>query len=244
MASFLTGVPVVYGIKPHEDTTTQLHPLGTLGFTNDGRAYRYSQAAGTALSPGQICIAADITSAHEDIAVNTFAIGDTSMTVTLGGTAVTANEYDEGFVNVTDANGQGIAYSIKAHQTSSAGSEDIVITLNDLIVIAAEASTTVTLVRNKYRDILVSSGSQTDLPTGVPNVTIAIDAFGWLQTGGLCSVLVGSNNTEVGTPVTFDASTSGGLEGRDAVAEPEIAVQPAGAGADVGEYGVFELTLD
>ncbi|KKN59581.1 hypothetical protein LCGC14_0540440 [marine sediment metagenome] len=244
MASFLTGVPVAYGIKPHEDSTTQLHPLGTLGFTNDGRIYRYAQAASTALDPGKLTVAADIETNHEDRDVNTFAIGDTVITVSLGGTAVTANEYDEGFLNITDATGQGIAYSIKAHQVSSAGSEDITVTLNDPIVIAAEAATTATLVRNKYRDIVVSDTTQTDLPTGVPNVTIASDAFGWVQTGGLCSILVDSNDTEVGTPVTIGAGTNGGVEGLDAIAEPAVGVQPAGVGADVGEYGVFELTLD
>lgn len=245
MASYLTGVPVVYGIKPHEDSVTQLHPLGTLGFTNDGRTYRYANNAGSsALDPGKICVAADITTNHEDRAVNTFAIGDISLTIGIGGTAITSNEYDEGFVVITDDDGQGIAYSIKSHETSSVGSVDIIVTLNDPIVIAAIDNTTVTLVRNKYRDIVVSNGTQTDLPVGVPNVTIAIDSFGWVQTGGLCSVLVGSNDTEVGTPVTLDASTNGGLEGLDAVAEPQVAIQLAGVGADVGEYGTFELTLD
>ena len=245
MSTIFSGVPVAYGIKPHESGTTQLHALGTIGMTNDGRTYRYAQNAGSsALDPGKLTVAADIETNHEDRDVNTFSIGDINLTVSLGGTAVTANEYDEGYVVITDATGQGIAYSIKSHDVSSAGSEDITVVLNDPIVVAAEASTTVTLVRNKYRDIVISDTTQTDLPTGVPNVAVAVNAFGWIQTGGLCSILVDSNDTEVGTPITIGAGTNGGVEGLDGIAEPAVGVQPAGVGADTGEYGTFELSLD
>ena len=239
----MTGAPVIYGIKPHEDSSEQKHPVGTMGVSNDGRTYRYCQAGGTALEPGTMCIAPDITTAHEDIAVNTFAVGDKSITATLGATAITGNEYQEGFVNVTDELGQGIMYKIKSCP-ATALSSDVVVLLEEPIVVAAHADTTVTLYRNKYRDVLVSDGTQADLPVGVPNVEIAANAYGWLQVGGPCSILVDANDTTVGKPVTIGDGTAGAVESRNAATETYVGNQPAGVGADAGEYGVFELTLN
>ena len=239
----LTGLPVVYAIKPHEQSSDQRHPLGTMGITNDGRTYRYANAGGVDLDPGKLTIAVDVTSTHEDIAVNTFLIGENTMTVTAGGT-VSANEYDEGFVNITSGTGQGIMYSIKSHTTSS-GSGSVVLTLNDLIAVTAVAGTKVTLIHNKYKDIIVSDGTLADLATGVPNVTISADAFGWVQTGGLCAVLNDATTTVVaGQPVTIGDVTSGAVEDINAVTETQVGLVPAGAVGATTEYVSINLTLD
>jgi len=239
----MTGAPVIYGINPHTASEDQKHPLGTKGVTSDGRTYRYAQAASVALSPGKLCIAPDVTTHHEDCAVNTFLINAKNITVTLGATAITGNEYEEGFVNITDGTGEGIMYKIKSCPATDA-SGDVIVELAEPIKVAASAATTVTLYRNKYRDVLVSDGTQADLPVGVPNVTIAIDYYGWLQTGGPCSVLVDANDITVGKPVTIGDGTAGGVESLNAATENPVGFNPAGVDADAGEYGVIELTLD
>ena len=238
----LTGVPVIYGIKPHEISSDQKHQLGSYGVTADGRGYRYAQAGAAACAPGLLQMAVDITAHHEDVAVNTFVAGDKNITVTLGATAITAGEYEEGFVNITDETGQGILYKI-AHCPAADASADVVITLAEPIVVGAAAATTVTLIRNKYRDILPTDGTVTDLPVGVPNVSITADYYGWVQTKGYCSILVGAGDTTPGADITIDDTTAGGVETR-ATVERKVGTQPAGNGADIGEYGIFELTLD
>ena len=238
----LTSIPVIYGIVPHDTSTDQKHQLGSKGMTSDGRTYRYAQAGAADCAAGFVQMATDVEANHEDRAVNTFAVGDRNITVTIGATAITANMYEEGFVNITDDTGQGIMYKI-AHCPTHAGTGDVVITLAEPIRVAAIAGTTVTLIRNKYRDILPTDGTVTDLPVGVPNVTIAEDYYGWVQTGGYCSILVGAGDTTAGADITIDTTTAGGVETR-ATVERTIGVQPAGAGADIGEYGIFELTLD
>lgn len=238
-----TGVPVVYGIDPKHTESTPQHQLGTMGVTSDGRTYRYAQNAGTELAAGKLCIAPDITTNHEDIAVNTFAIGDTNITVTLGATAITGNEYNEGFVAIVDGTGEGHFHKIKnAPATDASG--DCVIELYDPIEVAAVAATTVTLYRNKFRDVLVSDGTQADLPVGVPNVVVAADYYCWLQTGGPCTILVDANDTTAGQPITIGDGTTGAVETHDAATEVIVGMQPAGVNSDVGEYGVYELTLD
>ena len=238
----LTGTPVIYGIKPHEDSTDQKHPLGSTGVTDDGRTYRYAQAAGTALNPGQIQVASDIETQHEDLAVNTFSVGDKTITVTLGSTAIVGNEYQEGFVFIINDTGEGIAYAI-ANAPVSDASADVIITLDEPIAVAAVAATTVTLYRNRYRDIVVSDTNQTDLVVGVPNVTIAADSYGWIQTGGPCSILVDSNDTTAGQPITNGNAVAGAVETRNGATEQYLGMQPVGANSDAGEYGVYELDI-
>ena len=239
----LSGGATVFGIRPHASGSVPLHNLGTRGETPDGRIYRYANAGGTGLAAGGLCIAVDIEAQHEDLAVNTAAVGDKTLTVTLGSTAIAANEYDGGYVNVTDEDGQGIMYQIDS-APETALSNDVVIQLHDPIAVAFVANTTVTLFRNKYKDVIVSDGTQADLPVGVPNVIISANEFGWLQTGGPCSIEVDSNDTTVGAPITIGDNGSGAVETLNAATEVLVGIQPKGSGADTGEFGIFILQLD
>jgi len=241
----LFGVPAIYGINPYSTDTRTVpeHNLGALGFTDDGRTYRYSQAAGTALVTANLQVAADIETQHEDLAVNTFAVGDKTITVTLGSTAITGNEYQEGFVNVIDQLGEGIMYGIKS-APATALSTDVIILLDHPIVVAAEATTTVTLVRNKYRDIVISDTTQADLPVGVTQVAWSANEFGFLQTGGFASILVDSNDTVAGQPITIGGAVNGAVETHNAATEVTVGMQPVGANSDAGEHGAYILTLD
>lgn len=239
----LEGLPLIYGIHPHEVSTDQKHQLGSKGISADGRVYRYAQNGDTEIGPGLLCVAPDITALHEDLAVNTFAVGDTSITVTVGATAIVAGEYEEGFVNITDDTGQGIMYAI-ANCPATAGTADIVVRLSEPIRVGAIAGTTVTLMRNKYRDLRVSDVNQTDMPVGVMNVTLPIDYYGWLQVKGPCSILVDSNDTTAGSYITNGDTEAGAVETRNATAEPIVGIQPIGNNADPGEYGSYELMLD
>ena len=237
-------MPVIYGIHPHKASSEQKHPLGSLGLMNDGRAYRYAKAGGLDLSPGKLCISTDLVTNHEDLAVNTFKVGDRNIDVTVGGTAISAYDYDEGFVNITDGTGEGIMYKIK-HCPATSGSEAVTIELTEPIRVTAVDATTVTLYKNKYRDVIVSASSKVDIPVGVPNVTIATTYYGWLQTKGPCSVLNDETTTvAVGQPVTIGAVTVGAVEVIAAVTEPIVGMVPAGALGDTEEYVVIELTLD
>lgn len=239
----LEGLPHIYGIHPHETSEDQKHQLGSKGISADGRVYRYAQNGDTEIGPGLLCIAPDITANHEDRDVNTFAVGDLSITVSIGATAIVGNEYEEGFVNITDDTGQGIMYAI-ANCPATAINSDVVITLSEPIRVAARAETTVTLIRNKYRDIRVSDVNQIDMPIGVMNVTLPASYYGWLQAKGPCSILVDTNDTVAGQYITNGDTEAGAVETWNATAEPIVGIQPIGNNADAGEYGAYELMLD
>lgn len=239
----LSGGIQIFGSDTRTAGATQLHKLGQLGATADGRRYRYTENGAVALVAGQLCVATDITTAHEDLAVNTAAVGDKTLTVTLGATAIVANDYDGGYVFVVDETGQGINYLIdSAPVTASTG--DVIIELHEPIATAFVADTTVTLYRNPYKEVVISDGTQADFPVGVPNFAIPADEFGWLQTGGMCSILVDTNDTVAGQPITIGAAVSGAVETHDAATEVVVGTQPTGPNSDVGEFGVYNLTLD
>jgi len=239
----LNGIPVIYGIDPQSTEAVSQHQIGSLGVDATGRLYRYTQNASTELAVGILTVAADIETQHEDLAVNTAAAGDTSLDVTLGSTAITGNEYQNGYVMVIDAAGQGAVYTIKS-APAAALSTVVTIQLVEPIVIAFEAATTVTLVRNKFRDVVISDGTQADLPVGVTPVLVPADEFFWAQTGGYSCILVDTNDTVAGQPITIGASVNGAVETHNAATEVVVGMQPTGANSDAAESGVYILTLD
>lgn len=224
-----------------ETSDTQAHPLGALGITKDGRKYRYARAGATALDPGKLTVNSTIVANHENIAVAAAAaVGAKSVTVTLGATAATADQYKDGYLVINDAAGEGVAYLIKGHPAADSAAS-LTVELDQPLAVALTTSSEATLIANKFADVVISAADQADTPAGVPNVAIAATEFGWLQTGGVCSVLADETLT-VGKECTIGSSVTGAVELQDAVAEPVVGIAIQ-AGVDT-EYRAVDLTLD
>lgn len=240
----LTGELQIFAHDAHTISSTQEHELGIKARTADGRIYRYAKAGSTALAAGKITIAADVVGNHEDIAVNTFAIDDKEVTVTLGATLATENQYAGGYCIITDDTGEGIAYLISGHLAADA-SADLILTLDEPIKVAAVANTTVTLVANPYNAVIVSDGTISDVATGVPNVAVTASYYFWSQTGGVCTTLVDETTVPVGgQPVVIGDVTAGGVEVINAATEPIVGVALKGFTYVETEYHPILLTLD
>lgn len=236
-----TSTPSAIEQDVHEESQYARGKLGEKIRTADGRIYRYAKNGGTALAPGKLTVAADIVANHANIAVAAAAgVGDTSVTVTLGATATTAGQYDEGFMVVNDADGEGIAYKIRSTPAADA-SGSCTIELEDPIKVALTTSSEVTLHYNKYDNVVISAADQADAPVGVPNIAVTANYYFWVQTGGICSVLADEAIT-AGLAVTTGSSVAGAVEGKDGAGEPEVGVAIQ-AGVDT-EYRAVELTLD
>lgn len=242
----MNGIAGVYGIKPTEVSEAPLHQLGTKGYSADGRIFRYGQAAGTEIATGVLCVSPAITANHEDIAFQAAgAVGDKVVTITLGATAVTGNEYEEGYLLIVDDAGEGYTHLIeRAPATASAG--DIELRITPGLQVATTTSTTVTLVRNPYRDVVIATGgTQTSIPVGVSPRVMTADNYGWFQTGGWATVLMsGTNTPTAGEPVTIGEATNGSVSGRDAVAEPLVGIAQETTNPASGEHNGVFLTLD
>ena len=224
-----------------QTSTTKAQELGTLAMASGGRKYRYAKAGATALDAGKLTVAADVVANHVDIAAAVAAaIGDTSVSVTLGATAATANQYADGYLVVNDAAGEGTAYRIKGHG-AHAGSGTLVVNLFDPIAVALTTSSVVSLQKNTFDAVVISATDQADLPAGVPNVPVAIGAYFWCQTGGDCAVLSDEPVT-AGLAITTGTGVTGAVEAVDAAGEPQIGIAKQ-ALVDT-EYRTAHLSID
>lgn len=161
----------------------------------DGREVILVQAgAATTIAAGLLYQDAAIIGDHQNIAVTAFqaysANGNVpaKVTVTLGGTAVTANQYAGGFVVVNDVNGEGQTLRIASHPAADA-SASLVITLEDAPNTALTTSSEVCLIPQHGNGVIISPTTQTNVVAGVGLYPIAASAYGFLTSKGLTSCL-------------------------------------------------------
>lgn len=223
--------------------SAQLMALGTIGVTMDGRKYRYAKAGGVTVAPGKMTEQAAIVANHANMTCAVAAVGSRNVTVTLGATAATKDQYKEGYLLINDVDGEGILYQIEGHPAADS-SGTLVVTLKEPIVVALTANSQATLVVNKYSQVIVvpSAATAGGAPTGVPNVSITNAYYGWLQTGGTCAMLSGTTPQTLGDLVSQEAS---GVAGS---ASPAVATCPIyGVAMQLGvatEYQLVDLQLD
>lgn len=200
----LGGLPVIYGIDPHSESIEQEHQLGTVGYTPDGRKFRYARAGATALVAGNV-LQTPAQSTDLSLTPSAASIGATSVTVTTGA-AVAANLFSEGYLVVTNTPGNGLMYRIKSHPATSSATT-CVITLAEPLIVALTASSRVDLVKNPYNGVIQNPATPTGCPVGVAVKAITAEYYGWIQDGGVCSVLAGGTLT-VGNQVTTKLGTA------------------------------------
>lgn len=195
----------------YEISSTQKEALGTLRIEQDGRKFRYVKAGTGGTAAGKMTIGAAVAANHINVAVPyASAIGDKIISVTVGATAVTADQYAEGYLQVNDATGEGYQYKI-ASNTACDASGTTVVTLEEGIRVALVASTSeVSLVPNPYNGVTVSDVEES-MATGVSCGAITATYYGWVQTGGI-GICLAIGTPAVGTNLTL-ASTAGGVTG-------------------------------
>lgn len=238
MSSFSGDVQIAPS-SIYSSSSTQELPLGARATMPDGRSFRYCKAGAVALVQGKLQQAAAEVTNHQNLTPAAAAIGATSVTVTLGATAASANQYAEGFLNVTVTPGEGYSYKIKSHPAANA-SATLTLTLEDPILVALTTSSRCDLAVNQYKDVIVNPTTATSNPVGVAVYPISIGGFGWIQTGGIASVLADGTVT-VGTALVASNGTAGAVEALTGVQAP---VGIAVTGIATTEYGAVRLLLD
>ena len=227
--------------------TTQIHPYGTRMVLPDGRVYYYGQTDG-AQTAGAICQSAVGVANHDmDLATNTASAGDKSVTVTVGGTAATEDQYKDGYLYVNDGTGEGHIYKIRQHDAiDSSGSGAINLYDGDPILVAFAAATIVGLAKNPYKDFVVYPTTPTGHAVGVAATDFDDDDFGGLQTWGpaavRCDVAFVSGNH---VRVSDNTAGSGEPLDRDGTHENEETIGVASLIAPVTtDYGYVNLTIN
>lgn len=227
------------------NTVAETHNLGDIMYA-DNRSFRYTLAGTGGLTAGQLALAPAPKANHQGQTATATAIGSTTVSITVGATAVVAGEYSEGYFAITSGTGAGAMYKISnAPAISSSGTG--VITLFDPIANNALTSgNTYSLVHNAFANA-VAGTSQTRRPAGVTMVSPAAGAYYWSQTHGVaCATADGV--IAVGTMVVPSSGTAGDITAQSttfATAQAQAIVGQAliQAGASATSNPVF-LSID
>ncbi len=191
--------------------------VGTRWDLSDGReVILVSTAAATTVAPGYLYQDAAIVANHQDLVVSAFSAysGTTgkpaTVTVTLGGTAATLNQYQGGFaiVNSGTGIGQTLRVSTNTAQTSTVGS--VVVTLEDAPNTALVAgSSKVSLIPAHGANVIVNPTTPTNIPVGIALYAIAASSYGFLVSKGLTAALSDVSVATVGKAIAASVTTAG-----------------------------------
>ena len=197
------------------ETENPQHNLGALGFDEFGNKYRYVQAGGSALVTGNLLQeAAEDTNYRSMVCQAAVAIGDTMIPVTLGGTAVTANQFEQGQLVVESSTGIGQLFRIIRHdvQTSTTGTCKFYV--DRPVKIALTTSSQITVRKNAYDGVIQFPTTPTGGAVGVALYAMTEAYYGWIQTGGDATVLFDStdNSAADAQGITHSAGTAGAVK--------------------------------
>jgi hypothetical protein len=230
----------LFGQGIHEISATPVCNLGTKAVLPDGRAFRYAKAGGTGLEVGKLMQSAAIVPNHQNCAATVAAIGATTVSLTLGNTALTANYYAGGTLTVNAGTGLGQVFTIKSHPAADA-SAAVVVTLVDPIRVAlASSSSKVSLSTNPYDGVIIFPTTPTGAPVGVTPIAVTAAYYFWIQTHGLAACLM-DGTPAMSSVLSPSNGTAGAVEG-GVITQGAVAMA-VGTGVNA-EYQPVFLLLD
>lgn len=212
-------------------TASQGLPLGTRGFTPDGRVFRYAQAGGTALTANKLVISSaqgPASTATDQVMYSAYAAGTTFVKLALSTVALpvlTANYFKDGWLvcNSTDtAFAQVVPISgNEALVSSTALNQQTGIFLKKpgLKKLADTATSLWKLVQNPYKGLVVSTDANgPGIPMGITPVAVTASYYFWVQTWGPALAHAGEGvaptiDTQPGKPVSWSTGSTGGVAG-------------------------------
>ena len=247
-----------YGMEK-ETSTSKKRRLGTKLVLPDGRVFFYGYT-GEAITAGKVAMVAATASGHiKDLviaaAVSANASGIGAITVTNATTAISGSEYytktrgdvgdyEDGYIFVNDAAGEGQVWPIWRHSAAgTSGTLTIDLFENDFVATALTTSSEVGLAKNQYAAVELWDVNDIDgVIAGVPNRDIASGSYGWLQTAGPAAVLT-NGTVVVGKNVMTGSTTDGSV---DVIADDSSAEFLIGGVINVAattEYSLVDLQI-
>ena len=195
--------------------------LGRFIDFQDGRRFRYCQADG-AITKGHVAaggavVANDntVTQTGMTVALSNGYIGEKVINVLLAA-ATTANLYAGGYLTVEGGTGLGQIRKIKSNKAGGASvAAPCEVTLYDPLEVALNATSIITLTKNKYKDVIVAPAGTDVAPLiGVPLISITDDYYFWAQTRGYAPIVVDDSATlTIGETVSIGATDAGSVTG-------------------------------
>ena len=198
---------------PFSESATKLFPLGSKLEYGD-RKFRYAQIDSAVTSAGLTLENKLAIANHRDLEVAAASAGAKSITVTLGGgTEAAVDYYNEGYIHINDAAGQGQLLKIKDHPQADSEAT-LVLTLYDPLKTAITTSSKADLIASNYKSINTAATTPVGVIVGVSTIAMTANYYGWVQTSGPCSVLT-SGAVVLGHAAVRSDTTAGAIEADD-----------------------------
>lgn len=218
--------------------------LGARLITRDGRVFRYVLAGAADLVAGNVIQAPAQIANHQQLTPVAAAIGAISVTVALGATLATVNQYANGLAIIDTTPGLGYAYPILSHP-AAALSTSVVLTLppDSPIQVALTTSSRVSLQANPYSGVIQSPiTTLTGAVVGVAVYPITANQYGWIQVRGAAGVLI-AGTPAVGLAVVVPGTAAGCVVIDGAAAATQVVGAMMVTGVDAKVQAVM-LDLD
>jgi len=185
----------------YETSATQQHRLGAK-FIDGDRIFRYAKNSSAATLSKALMNQCQVveTKTHEIVQTgHAWAVGDLSgtMLVTTAGTFA-ANEFTDGwFFGNKVGSSMGDIYRVLASEITAGTDTIMKLELETAVRNAIGVTAEMSLIPNRWYDVVVFPTSHTGYAAGVGLVDIAASYYGWLQTGGPAPLLVDDDETIV-----------------------------------------------
>jgi hypothetical protein len=208
------------GIYAEEDAQNQ-GALGQRKYFEDGRTFRYSHFV-AATTVGKLAaqdwsvsglnsidgkFTDSASSAKDDYATtdDTIYLTDTDSF----DTDDAADVYAGGYLQITDAQGEGYNYRIQSNDLGTAAGL-MKIVLHDSLQAALDSETSCGIVGNMYRNLRTATTTDI-LVAGVTPAAVTIAYYAWLQTWGVCNCLcdASAGTMAAGTVAVLSDGTAG-----------------------------------
>lgn len=196
-------------------TDRQGHYAGQRLIAEDGREFRWAKNGASTLVPGDVLQApARITAHISQTPAAAGVVGDTSLSVTLGATAMTADQYRDGHLLIGLGTGFGYVYTLDSHPAvtlSTATGTALQFKRGESLQVAVPTTAnSVSFVQNPYVGIIQAPTTLTAMLVGVAIRPLVANAWGWIQTKGPAAVTT-AGTLVIGNPAA--AETTAGAVG-------------------------------
>ena len=217
MAGTIAEIPWGKEKEVYTDTFGEReHFLGQLGATPDGRMFRWCFSGGAIGAGERVQTAAATAADDQDLATAVAAaVGDMTYSLTTAG-VIAANLYEDGYLLINDADGEGHLYAIKDHPAAGAAAT-LVVNLHEPIREATTtASTLVGLVKNPCKDVIIgAAGGNTGASIGVAPTEVTDNDYFWCQVSWVAAVLAEDTAMVIGDGIEKGVDVAGAFQLHD-----------------------------
>lgn len=185
-------LPIVAGAPGdqfNESSVKAGHALGGRMIFPDGRAFRYAKNAAVLLVSGDVIQSSAPVANHVLQTPTAGAVDDRTLTVALGATAVTVDQYRDGYLHIPIGAAKGQTYSIRSHAAVASSGSFVVPLFEQLQTAVPATANSISIIANQYSGVIQSPVTTLTGPAvGVSVSAMTASVFGWLQVVGPASV--------------------------------------------------------